>query len=81
MEIKYEIQGITLNEREIIDIHEYYEAIRVAKFIMDTHDIDEKEALLFGYEICKLINDGCDVDEAHEIVFERLERINNGKNL
>ena len=56
MEIKYEIKGITLNERDMYDITEYYEAACTAEYLMNNYNVTEEEAMEFGYEIRRLMD-------------------------
>jgi hypothetical protein len=52
MKIQYEIKGITLDVRDLMDIHQYYEAACTAEYIMENYGItDEREAMQIGYNV------------------------------
>ena len=56
MEFKYKIKGITLNECDMYEIKEYYEAHCTAEYIADNYDVTDEEAVKLGYEVCRLMN-------------------------
>ena len=56
MKIEYEIKGITLNEYDMYDIKEFYEAHCTAEYIADNYDVTDDEAVKLGYEVRRIMN-------------------------
>lgn len=52
MKIKYEIKGVKLNEHDLMELRDYYEAARTAEYIMENYGVtDEREAMQIGYNV------------------------------
>jgi len=74
MNFEYAIKGITLNESEMRDIKECYEAICTAEYLMDNYsDLTEEEALTLGYEVRKWMDkyDTDETDAVYEVMKNR----------
>ena len=68
MEFKYEIKGITLNECDMYEIKEYYEAHCTAEYIADNYDVTDEDAVRIGYKVRRLM-DKYDITE-EEAIYE-----------
>lgn len=65
MKISYEIEGISLDESDLIRITEYYEAHCTANYLLENYDISEDLAVQLGYEIREIMSDyNCSEDMA-----------------
>jgi hypothetical protein len=73
MKFAYTIKGVTLNEFEMYDIKEFYEAHCSAEFIFENYDVTAEQAIKLGYEVRRLMNKygGCEED-AIPTAFEKL---------
>ena len=70
--MKYTIKGITLNAREITDIHNYYEATCTAEYIMENYDAPESLAMNYAHDIRRQMDKyGYDETEAIYRVLRR----------
>lgn len=57
MKIQYTIKGVTLDDFDLMECHQYYEAACTAEYLMENYDItDEGEAMNLGYEVRRLMN-------------------------
>lgn len=57
MVIKYTIKGVTLDDFDLMECHQYYEVACTAEYLMENYDIaDEDEAMNLGYEVRRLMN-------------------------
>lgn len=57
MVIKYTIKGVTLDDFDLMECHQYYEAACTAEYLMENYDIsDEDTAMHLGYEVRRLMN-------------------------
>jgi hypothetical protein len=57
MVIKYTIKGVTLDDFDLMECHQYYEAACTAEYLMENYDIsDEDTAMNLGYEVRRLMN-------------------------
>ena len=75
MKFEYTIKGITLNEYDMYDIKEYYEAHCTAEYIADNYDVTDDEAVRLGYEVRRLMNRyGYEEEEAIYEVMKRRNR-------
>lgn len=75
MDIKYTINGITLDVNDLMNINEYYEAACTAEYLMDIYDIDdEDDALQLGYDVRRLMNKyDYDEETAIDEVLKKME--------
>ena len=75
MKIEYEIKGVTLNEYDMYNIKEYYEAACTAEYIMENYDVTEEEAMKLGHEVRRLMNKygGEEEDVIYEVMKNREE--------
>ena len=75
MEFAYKIKGITLNEYDMYDIKNYYEAHCTAEYIADNYDVTDEEAVKLGYEVRRLMNKygGEEQDVIYEVMNNRTE--------
>ena len=57
MKIQYTIKGVTLDDFDLMECHQYYEAACTAEYLMENYDIsDEDTAMHLGYEVRRLMN-------------------------
>jgi hypothetical protein len=57
MVIKYTIKGVTLDDFDLMECHQYYEAACTAEYLMENYNIsDESTAMNLGYEVRRLMN-------------------------
>lgn len=56
MKFEYKIKGVTLNDCDMYEIKEFYEAYCTAEYIIDNYDVTEEEAVKLGYEVRRLMN-------------------------
>ena len=75
MKFEYEIKGVTLNEYDMYDIKEYYEAHCTAEYIADNYDVTDEEAVKLGYEVRRIMNKygGDEDDIVREVMKNREE--------
>lgn len=75
MKIEYEIKGITLNEYDMYDIKEFYEAHCTAEYIAENYDVADEEAVKLGYEVRRIMNKygGDEDDIVREVMKNREE--------
>jgi hypothetical protein len=66
MKIQYTIKGVTLDDIDLMECHQYYEAACTAEYLMENYDIDdESTAMHLGYEVRRLMDKyGYDEEEA-----------------
>lgn len=66
------INGVKLEIRELVSLHEFYEASCTAEFLRDSYGFKEEEALKLGYDVRQLMDD-YDLSEIDAIdeVFEK----------
>lgn len=55
MKFAYEIKGVVLNEYDMIEIKDYYEAHCTAEYLLENYDLTEDEAVSLGYEVRRLM--------------------------
>lgn len=56
MKIEYEINGITLNEPELRELHSYYEIACTAEYLLDNYDVAEENAMKVAAEVRRLMD-------------------------
>lgn len=66
MEFKYEVKGITLGENEMRDIHQRYEILSTAEYILENWDFTEDEAMKLAYEVRRFM-DKYDITESEAL--------------
>ena len=66
------INGVKLEIRDLVSLHEFYEASCTAEFLRDNYGFKEEEALELGYDVRQLMDD-YDLSEIDAIdeVFEK----------
>jgi hypothetical protein len=76
MVIKYTIKGVTLDDFDLMECHQYYKAACTAEYLMENYDItDEDEAMNLGYEVRRLMNKyGYDEETAIDEVLRKENR-------
>lgn len=73
MTIEYQIKGIVLNEHEMYEIKNTYEALCTAEYILENYEVSETQAIELGYETRRLMNKyGGDEEETIPTAFEKL---------
>ncbi len=75
MKIQYTIKGVTLDDFDLMECHQYYEAACTAEYLMENYDItDEDTAMHLAYDVRRLMNKyGYNEEEAIDKVLEREE--------
>ena len=66
MEFKYVIKGVTLGENEMRDIHQYYEILCTAEYLLENYDFSEGVAMELASQIRRYM-DKYDVTESEAI--------------
>lgn len=73
MKIEYTIKGVTLNECEMYEIKNYYEALCTAEYIFENYNVTEEQAIKLGYEVRRLMEKyGGDEEDTTPTAFEKL---------
>ena len=80
MKLEYEIKGVVLDEKDIINIHEYYKNYSMAEYLVAVHKVDESKAFVYAAGVLHLIeeHDYEEVDAIKEIL--KKENDNNENN-
>ena len=55
MKLEYEVKGVTLDEKDIINIHEYYKNYSMAEYLVAVHKVDESKAFEYAAGVLHLI--------------------------
>lgn len=70
MKFEYKVKGITLGENEMRDIHQHYEILCTAEYILENWDFTEDEATKLAYEVRRCMDkyDMTEEEAIHEIL-------------
>lgn len=70
MKIEYQIKGVILNDDEVYQVHDYFERVILAEYMIELFDLSDEVALTLAGEVRQFIldKDYPELDAIHAVV-------------